>query len=73
MNIPRQTQEDSWIQKPKKPMSIAQLIKAVKNTVVTKADIDRLEKRLAESEKKFKEESRRKRITEEFLQRRYTI
>lgn len=54
-------------------MNFDALAKAVENWQPTEQDIKNLEKRLTEAEAKFAEESRRKRITQEWLNKEYTI
>lgn len=54
-------------------MNLDELYKAVQNTVVTPEMVTKLEQRLAEAEKKFAEESARRRVTQEWLNKEYTI
>jgi len=54
-------------------MSIQELIEAAKNVKVTDEEIGALKKRLAEAEKQFEEDARRRRPDAAWYNRSYTI
>ena len=54
-------------------LSIAELVKAAKETTITAEDVAALEERLAVAEKEFMEEARKRATTPEWYNRQYTI
>lgn len=54
-------------------MELHELVKLVDSTELTETDIIELKKRLAEYDEKYEAEARSRMVTEEWLNRRYTI